>query len=92
MSRLARDGTAEPVSRGQIDKEIIIFPCPVDHEQDWQPYPVDPYYGLCNVMTTHTISNLLPVGINRYSRTYNARRLIPSYCTVRKNTHYYILY
>ena len=19
------------------------FPCPADHEQDWQPYPVDPY-------------------------------------------------
>ena len=90
MSRLAWDGTAEPVSRDQIDKEIIIFPCSADHGQDWQPYPVDPYYGLCNVMATHTISNLLPVGINRwYSRTSNARRLIPSYCTVPTNTHYY---
>ena len=21
----------------------IHFPCSADHEQDWQPYPVDPY-------------------------------------------------
>ena len=28
------------------DREIFIvhFPCSADHEQDWQPYPVDPYY------------------------------------------------
>ena len=48
MDRLTRDGTAEPVSRdhilrrerGQGKKE---FPCSTDHEQDWQPYPVDPH-------------------------------------------------
>ena len=48
MSRLMRDGTAEPVSRDQIFKherwqENIYFPCSADHEQDWQPYSVDPY-------------------------------------------------
>ena len=48
MSRLTRDGTAEPVSRGQIRRHErgqgnIHFPCSADHEQDWQPYPVDPY-------------------------------------------------
>ena len=48
MSRLARDGTAEPVSRGQILRRErgqgnIKFPCSADNEQDWQPYPVDPY-------------------------------------------------
>ena len=47
MSRLARDGTAEPVSRDQILRRErghgnIFFPCSAD-EQDWQPYPVDPY-------------------------------------------------
>ena len=44
-SRLARDGTAEPVSRNQIIRrgKIHIIPCPADHEQDWEPYPVDPY-------------------------------------------------
>ena len=48
MSRLARDGTAEPVSRDQILRHergqgIIHFSCSADHVQDWQPYPVDPY-------------------------------------------------
>ena len=49
MSRLTRDGTAEPVSRDQILRHErgqgnIHFLCSADHdEQDWQPYPVDPY-------------------------------------------------
>ena len=48
MSKLTRDGTAEPVSRDQIlrrerEQGNINFPCSADHEQDWQPYPVDPY-------------------------------------------------
>ena len=39
----------EPVSPDQIlsrrkqGEGNIHFPCSVDHEQDWQPYPVDPY-------------------------------------------------
>ena len=53
MSRLARDGTAEPVSRDQILKRErgqgnIDFPCSADHEQDWQPYPVDPSLAICD--------------------------------------------
>ena len=24
-------------------RENFNFPCSADHEQDWQPYPVDPY-------------------------------------------------
>ena len=49
MSRLTRDGTAEPVSRDQFlgherGRGNIYFLCSADHEQeDWQPYPVDPY-------------------------------------------------
>ena len=48
MSRRTRDGTVEPVSRGQILRRErgqgnIHFPCSTDHEQDWQPHPVDPY-------------------------------------------------
>ena len=43
-----RDGTAETVSRDQILRHErgqgnINFPCSADHEQDWQPYPVDPH-------------------------------------------------
>ena len=48
MSRLTRDGTAEPVSRDQIIRRKqgqgnIHFPCSANHEKDWQRYPVDPY-------------------------------------------------
>ena len=58
MSRLTRDGTAEPVSRDQILRHArgqgnVHFPCSADHEQDWQPYPVDPYSAIY-VMTIHT--------------------------------------
>ena len=54
MSRLTRDGTAEPVSRYQTLRHERgqgnnNFPCSADHEQGWQPYPVDPYFCyMCN--------------------------------------------
>ena len=53
MSRLTRDGTAEPVSRDQILRHArgqgnVHFPCSADHEQDRQPYPVDPYSAICD--------------------------------------------
>ena len=53
MSRLTRDGTAEPVSQDQIlrharEQGNVHFPCSADHEQDWQPYPVDPYFAICD--------------------------------------------
>ena len=54
MSRLTWDGTAEPVSRDQILRRehgqgFISVPYSADHDQDWQPYPVDPYsrYIMC---------------------------------------------
>ena len=64
MSRLARDGTAEPISRDRILRRVrgqgnMHFPCSADHEQNWQPYPVDPYSGIiCDDHTytyTHTV-------------------------------------
>ena len=56
MSRLTRDGTAEPVSRDQILRHArgqgnINVPCSADHEQDWQPYPVDPYSAIPYIHT-----------------------------------------
>ena len=59
MSRLTRDGTAEPVSRDQILRRErgqgnIYFPCSADREQDWQSYPVDPYYAICDRQYIHT--------------------------------------
>ena len=52
-----RDGTAEPVSRGQIPRRereqgIIRFSSSADHEQNWQPYLVDPCS--CNMMCGNT--------------------------------------
>ena len=67
MSRLTRDGTAEPVSRDQILRHArgqgnIHFPCSADHEQDCQPYPVDPYSAICDDHTyIHTMTKG-PVG------------------------------
>ena len=51
ISRPTRDGTAEPVSRDQIlrrerEQGYGYIPCSADHEQDWQPYPVDPYSAI----------------------------------------------
>ena len=51
MSRLTRGRTAEPFSRDQILRREQgqgknNFPCSADHEQDWQPYPVDPYSAM----------------------------------------------
>ena len=59
MSRLTRDGTAIPVSRDQILRRKrgqgnIVFPCSTDHEQDWQPYPVDPYSAIRDDGHTYT--------------------------------------
>ena len=53
MTRLTRDETAKPVSRDQTLRRErgqgnTHFPCSADHEQVWQPYPVDPY---CNDYT-----------------------------------------
>ena len=67
MSRLTRDGTAEPVSRDQILRHVrgqgnIHFPCSADHEQDWQPYPVDPYSAICNDHTYILTTQPGPVG------------------------------
>ena len=68
MIRLTRDGIAEPVTRDQIlrrerGQRNINFPCSADHEQDWQPYPVDP----CSCyMCDHTyIHTYIHINLNR---------------------------
>ena len=74
MSRLTRDGTAEPVSRDQFLRHArgqgnIHFPCSADHAQVWQPYPVDPYSAICDDHTyIHT--NILLYCIVLYSIKY----------------------
>ena len=73
MSRLTRGGTAEPVSRDQILRRKrgqgnINFPCSADHEQDWQPYPVDPYS--CD-MCDHTYNIIIYHNIPHSLRTHH---------------------
>ena len=80
MSRLTRDGTAEPVSRDQILRHArgqgnINFPCSADHEQDWQPYPVDPYSAICD---DHTYIHRATYIHTRYS----LMRFLPRHYTV----------
>ena len=75
MSRLTRDGTAEPVSRDQILRRArgqgnVHFPCSADHEQDWQPYPVDPYSAICDDHTYHTRSTIYIHRINSQKTVY----------------------
>ena len=80
MGRLTRHGTAETVSRDQILRHEqrgllgnINFPCSADHEQDWQPYPVDPYSCyMCNhiCVTIH-----LHLSLWGYTYTYTKTRI-----------------
>ena len=39
--------------RGVRGQGKFPFPCSVDHKQDWQPYPVDPYSAESADMYTH---------------------------------------
>ena len=54
MSRLTRDGTRlNPARETKFsgtygDRGIFLFPWSADHEQDWQPCPVDPYSAICD--------------------------------------------
>ena len=60
MSKLVRDGTAEPVSRDQIlrrerGQQKKHFPCSAaDHEQNWQPCPFVRAIHTNIVLHTHT--------------------------------------
>ena len=89
MSRLTRDGTAEPVSRDQILRRgwgqgSIHFPCSAGHEQDWQPYPVDPSRAICDdhTYTRHPFEKVTFLGhrkpFRRKSAPLGRRRMIPS--------------
>ena len=61
------DGTAEPVSRDQSlrrerGQENIPSLCSADHEQVWQPYPVDPYSDdFTYIHTTVPVHTAVPV-------------------------------
>ena len=90
MSRLTRDGTAKPVSRDQILRRErgqgnIYFPCSADHEQGWQPYPVDPY---SSYMCVTIQSSMMVV----YSCRVDASRLPPLSLTLIESLLQFIVY
>ena len=67
MSRLTRDGTAEPVSRDQFlrherGQEIFIFPVQLTTCRTLQPYPVDPYVRTYDV---HVVRRYFPPCVGR---------------------------
>ena len=65
MSRLTREETAEPVSQDQILRRErgqgnINSPFSANHEQDWQPYPVDPFpYYSIYIYDTYILNTVL---------------------------------
>ena len=46
--RNCRTRLARPNSQARTGTGECYFPCSADHEQDWQPYPVDPYSTICD--------------------------------------------
>ena len=86
MSKLTRDGTAEPVSRDQIlrrerGQRIILFPCSAaDHEQDWQPCPVVRAIQTNIVLHTHTavVTHIYIYIYAYYTTTVNRARMYMS--------------
>ena len=85
MSKLTRDGTAEPVSRDQIlrrerGQRIIHFPCSAaDHEQDWQPCPVVRAIHTNIVLHTYTavVTHIIYIDAY-YTTTVNRARMYMS--------------
>ena len=94
---MTRDGAAEPVSRDQILRRErgqgnIIFPCSADHEEDWQPYPVDPYscymcdhtyihtraLSLRNLISGYECGRVFPAGVGPGSPSRDAVNWLPS--------------
>ena len=75
---MARDRTAEPVSRDQNirreqGQDSFHFPGSADHEQDWQPYQVDPYSA---VSDDHTLVIFILVQAN-HSQVFPNFRGVP---------------
>ena len=46
--RDCRTRLPNPNSQARTRTGKYHFPCSADHEQDWQPYPVDPYSAICD--------------------------------------------
>ena len=68
----------------------INFPCSADHEQDWQPYPVDPYSCYMWQPYIHTIYDIIGTPQNviiisrRVKRFLVFRTIDPFYCCMMR--------
>ena len=71
--RHCRTRLERPNSQARTGTGKYFFPCSADHEQDWQPYPVDPYSAMCD---DHTVLLLLIVASGGV-RTYILYVLVP---------------
>ena len=76
MSRLTRDEIdcrtrlATRNSQARARTGNLNFPCSADLEQDWQPYPVDPYSCyMCDHHIGEKPTVILYTYINRYAGT-----------------------
>ena len=71
------------------------FSISADHEQDWQPYPVDPYFAICD---GHTLYGLMPRVFGKYiypvpricvfQTQIESGRLFPSYKICEEHKDY----
>ena len=96
MSRLMRDEIdcrtrlARPNSQARTRTGNNIFSCSANHEQDWQPYPVDPYscYYMFNRNIGEKLKVILYTYINRYAETPESHRnvMIEFRCVVTVST------
>ena len=49
----------------------IIFPCSADHDQDWQPYTVDPYSAIVSDDQTYMKTYYMPIIVGVGKETHN---------------------
>ena len=73
INRLTWEWNAEPVPQNQIlrrerGQRNIHVSCSADHEQDWQPYTVDPYSCYKCDHTTYTTVKTRPLCGDRLSK------------------------
>ena len=98
MSRLTGDGATEPVSRDQIPRHErgqgkIHVPCSADHEQDWQPYPVDPYSCYMCYHIYHGDNPLFrPTGIQIATKSYTTLQAIAPTNVKTVYIHIYVFF
>ena len=60
---------------------MFIFPVQLDHKQEWQPYPINPYFAESDTTITNsnTPSTLrAPMHIRNYASTHSERGIVNS--------------